>query len=91
VYPPDAEIRPPARRGAALATRFGLYVLAEDQARAEQTRSEHLLRAIPDAEGLVGEAGALLADCPACNAPLVEGAPNCASCGLEFPELSAEE
>jgi hypothetical protein len=91
VHPPDAAIPPPARRGAATQTRFGLYVRAADRARAEQLRGEHLERAVPDAAGLAGEPGALLADCPACGAPLAEGATSCASCGLEFPELSAEE
>jgi hypothetical protein len=91
VHPPDAAIRPPARRGAPTQTRFGLYVRAGDQAQAAQVRGEHLERAVPDAAGLDGEPGALLSDCPACGAPLAEGAASCASCGLEFPELSAEE
>jgi hypothetical protein len=91
VHPPDAAIRPPARRGAPTQTRFGLYVRAGDQAQAAEVRGEHLERAVPDAAGLGGEPGALLADCPACGSPLAEGAASCASCGLEFPELNAEE
>ena len=92
VYPPDAPIQPPARRGSAAgASRFGLYVCAEDLALAQQIRSEHLQRVVPDAAAPVVEAGAVLADCPACGTPLGEGAVSCASCGLEFPELGTDE
>ena len=91
VYPPDAPIRPPARRGSAAAgTQFGLYVRSEDLALAQQIRTEHLQRVVPDAHTVSGEANAVLADCPACGAPLEEGAASCASCGLEFPELGAD-
>lgn len=87
VYPPDAAIQPPARRGTgASATQFGLYVRPEDVALAQQLRAEHLKRVVPDAHALSGEAGGALSDCPACGEPLAEGAASCASCGLEFPE-----
>jgi hypothetical protein len=92
VHPPDAAIRPPARRGSpAGGIRFGLYVRAEDVALAQQIRSEHLESIVPDAHAVSGEPGAALADCPACAAPLGEGASSCASCGLEFPELGGDE
>jgi hypothetical protein len=91
VYPPDSAIRPPARRGAGTSgAQFGLYVRAEDVALAQQLRSEHLKRVVPDAHALSGEAGGVLSDCPACGAPLEETAVSCASCGLEFPEQGAD-
>ena len=92
VYPPDAAIRPPARRGSPSGgSRFGLYVRPEDVALAQQIRSEHLKSIVPDAHVLSGEPGAALLDCPACGEALAEGASSCASCGLEFPELGADE
>jgi hypothetical protein len=91
VYPPDAPIRAPARRGGSVTARFGLYVRPDDLALAQQIRSEHLQRVVPEAPAPAGETGAVLADCPACGARLAEGDASCASCGLEFPELGAEE
>jgi hypothetical protein len=93
VYPPDAAIRPPARRAAGTSTtgtQFGLYVRAEDVALAQQLRSEHLAEVVPGAQALAGEVGGVLSDCPACGTPLAEGAGSCASCGLEFPEQGGD-
>ncbi len=89
----DASARPaaarPPRGGAS--SHFGLFVLGADLDAARRVRSEHLKRVVPDAAALTGEPGALLNDCPACGATLEEGAASCASCGLEFPELGADE
>jgi len=88
-YARPAAARPP--RGGASSRDFGLFVLVADLDAAQRVRTEHLKRVVPDAGALTGEPGAPLSDCPACGAALDEGAASCASCGLEFPELGADE
>jgi RNA polymerase subunit RPABC4/transcription elongation factor Spt4 len=68
--------------------RLGLYVGRADlvEARAVANRFAGMPS---DAEG-----GESLSDpnaCPACGEPLPENAATCASCGLEFPEVAAEQ
>jgi len=91
VYPPDAPRRPPARGAPAGGTRFAVYVREVDVPRAEWIRSEHSKTSVPDGPASPTAPGTALAACPACGEPLAEGASGCASCGLEFPELGADE
>jgi hypothetical protein len=88
-YPPDEPIRVGARRGAGVATTFGLYVRESDAARGAAVREQLLHETVPDAEG--SALGAELSACPACGEPLAEGAGACAGCGLEFPDASTQE
>jgi hypothetical protein len=85
-YPPTGSEAPPDPGQG----RFGLYVLPDQAPAAVAVRNALLERVVPDAEGLSAAAGTELAECPACGAALREGAGECESCGLEFPELSLE-
>jgi len=78
-------------RGAVGPNAFALYVREVDLPTAVRVRNAHLERVVPDAAGLTAGVGAELAACPACEAPLAEGAAECESCGLEFPDVSAED
>ena len=89
-YPPDEPIRLGGRRGSGVANTFGLYVLPADAADAARVRTEHLQRSLPEAAGYQVAAGTELHECPACGEPLAEAAPDCAACGLEFPEAGSE-
>jgi hypothetical protein len=88
-YPPGEPIRAGARRGAGVATTFGLYVRPEDAAQAAAVREQYLRENVPDAED--SALGAELSACPACGEPLDDGAGACAACGLEFPDASTQE
>lgn len=79
-------VEPAGPRAAA----FGLFVEREALATAVGVRNAHLESVVPDAAGLTGQVGAELAACPACEAPLAEQATECASCGLEFPDVVPE-
>jgi hypothetical protein len=89
-YPPDEPIRAGGRRGAGVATTFGLYVLPADADEARRILTEHLQRSLPEAAGVAVAAGAELHACPACGTALAEGALECAECGLAFPEAGSE-
>jgi hypothetical protein len=89
VHPPGDPIRLGAKRGAGVATTFGLYVREADAADAAAARQRYLLESVPDAEGAA--VGAELSACPACGEALAEGASACAACGLEFPDATSQE
>jgi uncharacterized protein (DUF983 family) len=89
-YPPDEPIRLGGRRGAGVATTFGLYVLPADAKEATRLRTQHLHQSLPEAAGYEVAAGTELHECPACGEPLAEAARDCAACGLEFPEAGSE-
>jgi len=65
---------------------LAIYVEARDHMGASAIADQWLARTAPGAE-LAQPAGEL-AQCPACNEPIAEGAASCASCGLEFPEIA---
>jgi hypothetical protein len=88
-YPPDEPIRP-GRRGSGVATTFGLYVLPADHDEARRILTERIQRTLPEAAGAAVEAGAELLACPACGTAIVDGARECAECGLAFPEAGTE-
>jgi hypothetical protein len=88
VYPPGESIRLGARRGAGVATTFGLYVRPADAARAGAVRDQLVRESAPDAAG--AGAGVDLSACPACGEPLADAATACAACGLEFPDANQE-
>ena len=89
VHPPGDPIRLGARRGAGVATSFGLYVREEDAEHAKAVREQHLRENVPDAPNAA--LGAELSACPACGERLADGASACAACGLEFPDASTQE
>jgi hypothetical protein len=89
VHPPGEPIRPGTRRGAGVASTFGLYVREEDVAAAAAVREQYLRASVPDAGSAV--VGAELSACPACGEALAEGANACGACGLEFPDATTQE
>ena len=88
-YPPDQPIRL-GRRGAGVATTFGLYVRPADAEAATRLRTQHLQQTLPEAASVRLATGTELLECPACGEPLAETARDCAACGLEFPEAGSE-
>lgn len=90
-YPPDEPIRLGGRRGAGVATTFGLYVLPADAEAAREVRTQLVRESLPEAAGLELAAGGELSACPACGEPLAEAARECAACGLAFPEAGGED
>jgi hypothetical protein len=89
-YPPDEPIRLGGKRGSGVATTFGLYVLPADAEEAARLRTQFVRDTLPDAAGVDFGAGAELSACPACGEPLADGARECASCGLAFPEAGEQ-
>jgi hypothetical protein len=88
--PPGAAIRASARvsRMGVLGqdAQLALYVEARDYERAGAIADQWLARSAPGAE--LAQPPGELAQCPACNESIPDGAAACASCGLEFPEIA---
>ncbi len=61
---------------------YGVYVRAEDEARARAIDAEQLGREIPDLPDDWEGAAAAAEGCPACGAAVPEGAGECPDCGL---------
>ena len=84
--PPDASL---AKRGSrAAAAQLALYVTRADLDAVREFTEE--LAARERAEAGIGEVEHDPNACPACGEPTPESAAQCASCGLEFPEVPAE-
>jgi hypothetical protein len=89
-HPPEEPIRLGGRRGAGVATPFGLYVLPADVEAAQRVRAQHARETLPDAEGYEVAAGTELSACPACGEPIADAATSCDGCGLEFPDAGSD-
>jgi hypothetical protein len=72
----------------AQAARLGIYVGRADLAAVREFADELAARELPEADA--PEVSHDPTACPACGEPTPENAAACASCGLEFPEVSAE-
>jgi hypothetical protein len=79
----DSQVRMQGRGGIGQFTGLYVFVHPQDLERAREIEQRQLRETLPD----LPEDGAVAPDgCPACGAPLTEGAAECAECGLAFPE-----
>ena len=71
--------------GSSDGSNLAIYVEEANAETAREIVDAYTASRMPEHEG--GEAGAVMAECPACSAPLAGDLSTCAECGLEFPEL----